>query len=137
MSRIQISGRPKLSYTPSGKAVLEINQNIAPRRKTRDSGTWDQKGSDLWIRGSLWDDDAERVASHCPDGWRVVLEGDLAAREYTDRDGHPRLALELLYPRLVGLVPPRDSVTPTSPQAPAAQDPWGTPGTDYGQEPPF
>lgn len=139
--KVTIMGRAKpLAFTANGKARLDVNANVAPRRKNRDTDQWEQQGDDLWVRGTLWGEDAERAAAAVEalgDG-RVVLEGDLMQRSFDSRSGETRTSLELLWPRFVGVEPlrqPRAASQGTFTQP--ADDPWASQGrTETGVEAP-
>lgn len=136
MARVQITGKGTLRFTGTGKAILEVSQNIAPRRKNRDTGQWEQQGADLWVRGALWEQEAETVADLAGDH-RVILEGELSAREYDGKAGR-QTSVELLWPRFVGVRPDTrnspqaayQTSTQPNPHDPPQTDTWGQPRND-------
>ena len=91
---------PELRYTPNGKAVTELRVAVNDNRKGPD-GEWIEET--LWIRVSVWEQQAERLAEQLRKGNKVYAEGQLRAREYESRDGEKRTSLELAFARVVNL----------------------------------
>ncbi len=91
---------PELRYTPNGKAVTDLRVAVNDNRKGPD-GEWIEET--LWIRVSVWEQQAERLAEQLRKGNKVYAEGQLRAREYEARDGQTRTSLELAFARVVNL----------------------------------
>ena len=104
LNRLMIIGNlgadPELRYTPSGKAVTELRVAVNNSRKGAD-GEWVEET--LWVRVSVWEQAAERVAEQLRKGNKVFAEGTLRAREYEGKDGQTKSSLELSSARVVNL----------------------------------
>ena len=84
---------PELRFTPSGKAVANIRL-VANSRKKDESGEWvDDKV--CWLRGSIWDQQAENMVESITKGMLVEVRGRIETREY-EKDGEKRQAFEIL-----------------------------------------
>jgi single-strand DNA-binding protein len=83
---------PEMRYTPSGVPVT--NFSLATTRKwTNQNGEPQEKTT--WFRVTCWKKTAELAAQYLQKGRLVLVEGDIDAQAYTDRDGNPRASLEL------------------------------------------
>jgi len=83
---------PEMRYTASGIPVTSFN--LATSRKwTNQSGEPQEKTT--WFRVTVWRKQAETVAEYLKKGRLVLVEGEVEARAYTDRDGNARASLEL------------------------------------------
>lgn len=132
---------PEIRWTSSGKAVCEVPLVFAKRKQDED-GKWQDVGT-LFLKGSVWGDQAEHTANSLSKGDQVLVSGELSQREYEDRDGNKRSSLEL---RIYDLGPvikwaPVKILRSErgSTEAPA-DDPWSSaPATtsDDSDEPPF
>jgi single-strand DNA-binding protein len=81
-----------MRYTPSGVPVTSFT--IATSRKwTNASGEPQEKTT--WFRVTCWRKTAELAAQYLAKGRLVLVEGDIEASAYTDREGNPRASLEL------------------------------------------
>lgn len=149
-----LAGDPELRFTPSGAAVANFTVASTPRTFDRQSQEW-RDGETLWMRCSVWREQAENVAESLTKGTRVIVTGRLTQRSWTDEaTQQKRTAVELQV----------DEVAPSLRYAQASvrkqqrgsggnggggyaapdRDPWSTPagapaGGGYGSadEPPF
>ena len=89
LNRISVMGRIgkdlELRRTQSGKAVTSFP--IAVDRDGKDAGT-------DWFDVVAWERTAEFAAQYCAKGRKVVVDGRLQARDWTDKDGNKRRAVE-------------------------------------------
>ena len=83
---------PEMRYTASGVPVTSFNL-ATTRRWTNQNGESQEKTT--WFRVSVWRKQAEVAAEYLKKGRLVLVEGEVEARAYTDRDGNPRASLEL------------------------------------------
>ena len=83
---------PEMRYTPSGVPVTSFSVATS-RRWTDQSGQQQEKTT--WFRVTCWRKLAETAAQYLQKGKLVLVEGDIDAQAYTDREGHPRASLEL------------------------------------------
>lgn len=88
LNRINVMGRIgkdlELRRTQSGKAVTSFP--IAVDRDGKDAGT-------DWFDVVAWERTAEFAAQYCAKGRKVVVDGRLQARDWTDKDGNKRARL--------------------------------------------
>jgi single-strand DNA-binding protein len=83
---------PEMRYTPSGVPVTSFS--VATTRKwTNANGEPQEKTT--WFRVTCWRKLAELSAQYLQKGRLVLVEGDVDASSWTDREGNPRASLEL------------------------------------------
>lgn len=147
---------PQQNLTSDGQKVLNISVADTPSRFNEDTREWEDTGEALWVRFALWGAHAEALAPLLSKGTRITATGRLVQRTWQDKDGNPRVSLELKG-AVVGPLPDRKKNTtqgggwggqqqarPTAQQAPApaaqsqqpAQQGWGGGSNDF-DEPPF
>lgn len=145
-----LTADPELRFTPSGSAVANFTIASTPRTFDRQSNEW-KDGEALFLRSSVWREQAENVAETLTKGMRVIAQGNLRMRSYDDKEGNKRTVTELeieeVAPSLKfasakvtrtqrsggGQGGNRQSQPsqPTSQQQPAS-DPWSTGGNGGG-----
>ena len=96
-NQVQIDGRlgndPELRFTPSGHAVANFSIGHTPRRKQGDEWV---DGETVWMRCSIWRDDAEKIANEATKGDLVLVTGTLEARSWDDKEtGQKRTVVEI------------------------------------------
>ena len=89
-----LTADPELRFTQSGVAVAGFTIASTPRTFDRQSNEW-KDGEALFMRCSIWRDAAENVASSLEKGARVVAQGRLKQRSFTDKEGNNRTSIEL------------------------------------------
>ena len=89
-----LTADPELRFTQSGIAVASFTVASTPRTFDRQANEW-KDGEALFLRCSIWRDAAENVAESLEKGTRVVVQGRLKQRSYTDREGNNRTSIEL------------------------------------------
>ncbi len=89
-----LTADPELRYTQGGLAVANFTIASTPRTFDRQANDW-KDGDALFLRASCWREFAEHVAGSLTKGSRVVATGRLKQRNYDDRDGNKRIAIEL------------------------------------------
>jgi single-strand DNA-binding protein len=90
------------------------------RRWTNQNG--EQQEKTTWYRVSVWRKQAETVAEYLKKGRLVLVEGEVEARAYTDRDGNPRASLELTANNIRFLGGRGESAEPSAVTAAHAED---------------
>src|SRR5215208_998641 len=85
---------PELRNTPSGMAVCSLRLAVNTRRKDQASGQWVDKPNYFDI--TVWGQQGENVAQYLSKGRPVAVDGRLEWREYTDKDGNNRQAVEIV-----------------------------------------
>ena len=102
MNNVSLIGRlgrdPELRHTQSGKAVANLRLAIS-NGKDRDA---------TWLDVVCWDKTAELVANYKRKGDEVAVEGRLQVREYQDREGNNRKAVEVVAFRVHFIGPKSD-----------------------------
>lgn len=83
---------PEMRYTPTGVPVTSFSVATS-RRWTNQNG--EQQDKTTWFRVTCWRKQAEFAAQYLKKGARVLVEGDIDASAFTDREGSPRASLEL------------------------------------------
>lgn len=89
-----LTADPELRYTQNGVAVANMTIASTPRIFDRQSNEW-KEGDALFLRASVWKEFAEHVAASLTKGTRVIAQGRLKQRSYTDREGAQRTSIEL------------------------------------------
>lgn len=89
-----LTADPELRFTQSGIAVASFTIASTPRRFNRQTNEWEDQEA-LFMRCSIWRDAAENVAESLEKGTRVIAQGNLVQRSFTDRDGNNRISIEL------------------------------------------
>ncbi|HLU29292.1 MAG TPA: single-stranded DNA-binding protein [Glycomyces sp.] len=89
-----LTADPELRFTQSGVAVASFTIASTPRTFDRQANEW-KDGEALFLRCSIWRDAAENVAESLEKGSRVVAQGRLKQRSFTDREGQNRTTIEL------------------------------------------
>jgi len=83
---------PEMRYTPSGVPVTSFNVATS-RRWTNANG--EQQEKTTWFRVTCWRKTAELAAQYLQKGRLVLVEGDIEASAWTDKEGAARASLEL------------------------------------------
>ena len=83
---------PEMRYTPSGTPVT--NFSVATTRKWTDAEGQQQEKT-TWFRVNAWGRLAETCNQYLTKGQLVLVEGEVDASAWTDRDGEARASLEL------------------------------------------
>lgn len=85
---------PELRFTSGGQATLTLG--LAVNRRWFDKAADEWKEQTSFFNVVCWRDLAENVAESCPRGTRVVVVGRLEQREYEDKEGNKRQAIEII-----------------------------------------
>ena len=89
-----LTADPELRFTQSGVAVANFTIASTPRTFDKQRNEW-VDGEALFLRCSIWRDAAENVAESLEKGSRVIAQGRLKQRSFTDREGNNRTSIEL------------------------------------------
>jgi single-strand DNA-binding protein len=136
-----VAQTPELKFSQSGDALLNVTVPHTPRRKNRDTGEFEDAGETLWVRFTLWREDAYRYADLLVKGTHVTVAGEPELRKWENGDKHGA-DLQIKFPR-VSIIPPKGSNdrANTSPSAVSGNDSWNAPAewTEVGNvsETPF
>ncbi len=82
---------PEMSYTPNGKAVTKFSLAVTRRYGKSESG---EKETD-WFNIVAWNQLAENCNSLLKKGQKVYVEGRIEPRNYQDKTGASRVALDV------------------------------------------
>jgi single-strand DNA-binding protein len=83
---------PEMRYTPSGVPVTSFN--IATNRRWANANG-EQQEKTTWFRVTCWRKLAELTAQYLQKGRLVLVEGDIEAQAWTDKEGNARASLEI------------------------------------------
>jgi single-strand DNA-binding protein len=84
----------ELRYTQNGRAVGNVTIAVSDRIKDQQTGEY--RDGDTWFaRCTLWAELAEHGANSIPKGTRVIATGRITQREFEDREGGKRSAVEV------------------------------------------
>ncbi|RRD60863.1 single-stranded DNA-binding protein [Leucobacter sp. OH1287] len=85
---------PELRMSQSGNSWVTFRIASTPRVRDRQSNEW-VDGETLWLGCRAYGQYAENIANSLTKGTRVVVQGKLSQRSYTDNQGQQRTSLEL------------------------------------------
>jgi single-strand DNA-binding protein len=83
----------ELRYTQAGRPVASVTLIVNDRTKNAD-GDW-VDGASSSYRVTVWGSPAEHFAASVTKGARLIVAGELTVRDYTDREGQPRVSREI------------------------------------------
>lgn len=89
-----LTADPELRFTQSGVAVASFTIASTPRVFDRQSNEWND-GEALFMRCSLWREAGENAAASLEKGSRVIAQGRLKQRSFTDKEGNNRTVIEM------------------------------------------
>ena len=145
-NHITITGRLaddlEIRFTPTGKCVGNFAVADTPRRKNPQTGEWEDAGETLWLRGSIWGDQAEALAEQARKGDLVCVVGRLEARSFDTKAGEKRTVTEIKADAIAVVQKKGQRGQGGGFGAPATQqaDPWAAPqqqGGGWNAEAPF
>lgn len=87
----RLAASPELKTTNSGKSVCSF-------RIANDSGYKDASGQSQtnWLDVTAWGKTAEFVCKYFPKGALIAIDGRLQTRQYQDKNGQNRTAVEIV-----------------------------------------
>jgi single-strand DNA-binding protein len=87
-----ITRDPELRYTANGRALASFG--VAVNRRYQVNGEWQEQVS--YFNVTAWGDLGENVAASASKGSRVTVTGRLEQREYEDKEGNKRTAVDVI-----------------------------------------
>jgi single-strand DNA-binding protein len=97
LNKIMIIGNvgrdPQMRYTPSGKAVTNFSLAVSRSSRTPEG---EMREETQWFNVEAWDRLGETCNEYLRKGSKVYVEGRLRTREYDDRNGQRRTAVEII-----------------------------------------
>ena len=98
INRVILTGRltrdPELRSLPSGMSVCSLRLAFNTRKKDPSTGEWGEKGN--FIDVTIWGRQGELAAQYLTKGRAVAIDGRLEWREFQDKDGNNRQAIEVI-----------------------------------------
>jgi single-strand DNA-binding protein len=98
INRVVLSGRltrdPELRSLPSGMSVCSLRIAFNTRKKDPATGEWGEKGN--FVDVTVWGRQGEIVAQYMTKGRAILVDGRLEWREFQDKDGNNRQAIEIV-----------------------------------------
>ncbi|WP_166987800.1 single-stranded DNA-binding protein [Canibacter zhoujuaniae] len=85
---------PELRTSQSGNPWVTFRIASTPQTRDRNTGKW-VDGEALWLGCRAFGTLAENIASTLTKGTRVIVQGQLSQRSYTDNQGQQRTSLDL------------------------------------------
>ena len=89
-----VTNDPELRFQPSGAAVCNFTVASTPRSFDRQANEW-KDGETLFMRCSVWREQAESAAESILRGTRVIVTGRLKQRSFETKEGDKRTVVEL------------------------------------------
>ncbi|PGX65353.1 single-stranded DNA-binding protein [Cutibacterium avidum] len=89
-----LASDPELRFTNNGTPVANFTVASTPRRFDKQRNEW-VDGEPMFLTCSVWHQYATNVAESLTKGMRVIVQGNLKARSYEDRDGNRRTSFEI------------------------------------------
>lgn len=89
-----LTADPDLKFTQSGIPAVNFTVASTPRTFDKQSGQW-VDGDPLFMRCTVWRDHAEHVAESLSKGMRVIVQGNLRANQWTDKQGNNRTTYQI------------------------------------------
>ena len=123
-----LTSDPELRFTPNGAAVANFTIASTPRKFDRQANEF-KDGETLFMRCSVWREEAENAAESLQKGTRVIAQGRLESRSFEDKEGNKRTVQELAV----------DEVGPSLKKATAVvtkNAPKNNQGNNFGQQQP-
>jgi single-strand DNA-binding protein len=112
----RVGGEVELRYTPSGKAVAEVNIAV-------DDGWGDNKKT-IWLGVTMWGVTAELAAKAVQKGDKLGVSGRLTQDEWEDKTtGQKRTKIKVTCDSMTLLSPKRDEAIRHQPEARQASRP--------------
>lgn len=85
---------PEPRVSQAGKSWVTFRIASTPRVRDRQSGDWSD-GEALWLGCRAYGEYADNIAASLTKGSRVIVQGRLTQRSYTDNQGQQRTSLDL------------------------------------------
>ncbi|MCC6626782.1 MAG: single-stranded DNA-binding protein [Chloroflexi bacterium] len=134
LNKVMIIGNvgrdPEMRYTPSGKPVANFSVAVNRNWRTPEGETREETE---WFRIEAWDRLGETCNEYLKKGMRVYVEGRLRTREYDDRNGQKRTAVEIIANEMM-MLDSRDQSRGGGERAIGEGRPAGAPEADGGDD---
>ena len=98
INRVVLTGNltrdPELRSTPSGTPVCSLRLACNGRRKNNETNQWEDQPNYFDI--TVWGAQGENCHRYLSKGRGVAIDGRLQWREFTDKDGNKRQAVDIV-----------------------------------------
>jgi len=98
LNRVCLTGNltrdPELRSTNSGTSVCSLRVAVNTRRKDPSTGEWGEKAN--YFDVTVWGAQADNCAQYLSKGRPIAVDGRLEWREFTDREGNKRQAVDII-----------------------------------------
>jgi single-strand DNA-binding protein len=112
INRVVLTGNltfdPELRSLPSGTSVCRLRLAVNTRRKDNATNEWVDKPN--YFDVTVWGAQGENCARYLSKGRPVAIDGRLEWREYQDKDGNKRQAIDVVADTVQFLSSPRDDM---------------------------
>lgn len=85
---------PEPRVSQAGKSWVTFRIASTPRVRDKQSGDWSD-GEALWLGCRAYGEFADHIVQSLTKGMRVIVQGRLTQRSYTDNQGQQRTSLDL------------------------------------------
>ena len=124
---------PEIRYLPDGKAVA--NFSIATSERWKDKGTGEVMEKTEWHRCTAFDRLAEIIGEYVKKGSKVLVEGKLKTRKWSDQAGVERYTTEVNCTEMKMLSAREDQGNGGAPRQQAQQRPGASPAARQAPAP--
>ncbi|MBO1901255.1 single-stranded DNA-binding protein [Leucobacter weissii] len=131
---------PEPRVSQAGKSWVTFRIASTPRVRDRQTGDWSD-GEPLWLGCRAYGEFADNIAASLTKGARVLVQGRLTQRSYTDNQGQQRTSLDLeveeIGPslRFATAQVTRGQARSQGGGQPAGQPGWGQPAAPQNENP--
>lgn len=98
INRVVLTGNltrdPELRATGGGTSVCSLRLAVNTRRKNNATGTWEEKPN--YFDVTIWGAQGENCARFLSKGRPVAVDGRLEWREFQDKQGNQRQAIDII-----------------------------------------
>ncbi len=85
---------PELRHTPSGTPICKLRIAVNTRQKDGATGQWIDKPN--YFDVTVWGNQGESCSQYLSKGRPVAVDGRLEWREWDDKDGNKRQAIDII-----------------------------------------
>ncbi len=89
-----VASAPKLFQTKGGRFVTNMRVGVTPRLQDKETGQWSD-GDTSYVTVTCWRSLATNAAACLRKGDPIVVKGRMRVRQYDDKDGKQRVAVEV------------------------------------------
>lgn len=127
----------ELRFIASGAAVASFTVASTPKKFDRQTSEF-KDGETLFMKCSVWREQAEHAAESLARGMRVVATGQLVSRSWEDKEGQKRTVMEMQVDEVApSLRWATAKVTKSQRQSGGGQQPGGWGGQQAAQSDPW